>query len=95
MILGLAGMSAAQSTVSLFLPGFDNQTLVASVIGSDATATTYAVVCASGIPDDDEDDEDCGLGGGLVLTQGPSTFAYTMSYDDIPTSGTITSTVNV
>jgi len=71
--LAFAGLSSAQSTVSLFLAGTDPMPLLASVIGSDATATTYAVQCPPGT-----DGNDCGIGGGLILTQGPATVAYTM-----------------
>ena len=71
--LALAGLSSAQSTVSLLLLGADQMPLLASVVGSDATATTYAVICPSGT-----DASDCGIGEGLILTQGPATVAYTM-----------------
>ncbi|MCJ1449707.1 hypothetical protein MMC28_000035 [Mycoblastus sanguinarius] len=49
LTLSLVALSAAQtSTVSLFIPDADPQSLVASIAGSDATATTYVVQCASG-----------------------------------------------
>ncbi|KAH6665510.1 hypothetical protein B0J14DRAFT_643735 [Halenospora varia] len=72
--LSLAALSLAQSTVSLFIPGADTQPLVASVIGSDLLATTYAVQCTPGT-----DSSDCGFPGIFTLTEGPSTAAYTLS----------------
>lgn len=64
------GLSAAQSTttVSLFLPNTDPQSLVASVIGTDATATTYLISCPPG-----SDANNCGYGGGATVIEGPST----------------------
>ncbi|KAH8655006.1 hypothetical protein BGZ60DRAFT_418219 [Tricladium varicosporioides] len=72
--LSLAAFSSAQSTVSLFVPGADTQPLVASVIGSDLLATTYAVQCTPGT-----DSSNCGFPGIFTLTEGPSTAAYTLS----------------
>ncbi|KAL2050456.1 hypothetical protein ABVK25_009290 [Lepraria finkii] len=47
-LLGLSALGAAQSsTVSLFLPMADPKSLVASIAGSDSTATTYVVTCAN------------------------------------------------
>ncbi|KAE8451133.1 hypothetical protein EG329_004805 [Mollisiaceae sp. DMI_Dod_QoI] len=74
-ILGLAmvTLSLAQtSTVSLYIPDADTQSLVASIVGSDATATTYAFQCAPGT-----DSDDCGFPGTYTLTEGPSTAVYT------------------
>ncbi len=64
------GPLLAQSTsvVSLILPDFDNQTILASVISVEATATEYLLACPSG-----EDATDCGLGPGVTFLQGPST----------------------
>ncbi|KAJ9410090.1 hypothetical protein DTO045G8_2083 [Paecilomyces variotii] len=69
----VAGVSA-QSTVTLFLPGFDTQSMVASVVGSDATATTYSLGCAP-----DVDSEDCGVPPSFTIVQGASTMNYVMS----------------
>jgi len=73
--LALAGLSAAQSTTSLFIPGAAPQPLIASIIGSDTIATTYAIECVPGT-----DSSDCGFAGGFTLTEGPSTAAYTLSF---------------
>jgi len=83
--LGLAGRSLAQSTVSLYLPGFDPVPLVASIVASDSKATTYAVQCAPGT-----DSNDCGLGGGILLTQGPATAAITTSQVEVSGGKTVT-----
>ncbi|KAF8851578.1 hypothetical protein BDZ45DRAFT_679022 [Acephala macrosclerotiorum] len=77
IILGLvmAGLSFAQtSTISLFIPGADTQPLVASIVGSDSKATTYAFQCAPGT-----DSSDCGFPGVVTLTEGPATAAYTFA----------------
>ncbi|KAJ5312361.1 hypothetical protein PENANT_c011G05882 [Penicillium antarcticum] len=66
----LAGATAvAADTVTLFMPGFDQQDLVGSVMGSSAKMTTYLVQCAA-----DEDSVDCGVPpGGVTVIQGSST----------------------
>lgn len=74
-ILGLAWASlslAQSSTISLFIPGADTQSLVASIVGSDATATTYAFQCA-------DPAGDCGFPEVVTLTEGPSRAAYTFA----------------
>jgi len=76
VLLGLR-TATSQVTTSLFLPGFDQQTLVASVQGSSGSTTTMVLNCAPGT-----DDTDCGLSGftdGLTYTVGPSSMAFTMS----------------
>lgn len=50
--------TATASRTSIFLPGFDQQSLVASVITASPSATTYFVQCGS------EDQLDCGVGNG-------------------------------
>ncbi|KAE8370768.1 hypothetical protein BDV27DRAFT_119027 [Aspergillus caelatus] len=73
MGLAMAGLiSASSSVTSMFLLGLDPQHLEASIVGNDATATTYSITCAPrptvSVSDDDDDDYDCGLGPGLTLT---------------------------
>jgi len=71
----MASTSLAQtSTVNLFIPGADVQPLVASIVASDATATTYAVECSPGT-----DSSDCGFPGVFTLTEGPSRAQYTLA----------------
>jgi len=87
--LALAGLTIAQSTtVSLFIPGADTQPLVGSIIGSDSTATTYAVQCAPGT-----DSNDCGFPGVFTLTEGPSTAKYAISGSIEGDDSSVTSTV--
>ncbi|KAI9664426.1 MAG: hypothetical protein M1829_005819 [Trizodia sp. TS-e1964] len=68
LLLALASLGAAQSnTISLFLPGTVPQTIAASIVGQDATATTYLVGCRDGAQ--------CGFPpNGALLTEGPSTY---------------------
>jgi len=83
--LAIATFSSAQTTtVNLFIPGADQQPLVGSVAGADATATTYVFQCSPGT-----DSSDCGFGGEAVtLTQGPTTAKYTFA-PDVDTNGTV------
>jgi hypothetical protein len=53
------------------MPLGDPQTLVASVISADPTATKYFIHCPSGTPS-----EDCGFPGGIEVLYGPSTMNY-------------------
>jgi hypothetical protein len=77
-LLALAGavVAAQSTTVSLLLPYGDAQTIVASVVAADSTATTYLFGCAPGT-----DSNDCGYPSSQTVTQGPSTWIYSASYD--------------
>lgn len=67
LLTATAATVAAESTVSLFLPYADRQSLVAEVVGSSDSATTYVVNCASA-------GEDCPMpSSGYTIVQGPST----------------------
>ncbi|KAE8142826.1 hypothetical protein BDV38DRAFT_234096 [Aspergillus pseudotamarii] len=84
MGLAMAGLiSASSSVTSMFLLGFDPQSLEASIVGNDATATTYSITCAPSptvsASDDDDDDYDCGLGPGLTLTDASPTTIIEMN----------------
>jgi len=70
LVLALLSITSAQSTTSLLLIGFGQQGIVASIVGSDSTATTFALAC--GNPDSD----DCGVPTSFTFTQGPSTIHY-------------------
>ncbi|OJI97820.1 hypothetical protein ASPVEDRAFT_79508 [Aspergillus versicolor CBS 583.65] len=76
-LLGRVSLAAANDVVSLMLPMVDQQDLVAEVIGSDGPMTTYVIGCPEGA-----DSNDCGLGDGLTVTAGHSTFIYEYSFDD-------------
>ncbi|RHZ61137.1 putative GPI anchored glycoprotein [Aspergillus thermomutatus] len=76
LLTAIAATVAAESTVSLFLPYADPQSLVAEVLGSSGSATTYVVNCAS-------TEQDCGMpSGGFTVVQGASTMQQAYSYDD-------------
>ncbi|RDL33671.1 uncharacterized protein BP5553_08039 [Venustampulla echinocandica] len=68
--------SAADSTTVLWLIGFDQQPVVASIVGSDSKATTYALACPT------PESEDCGVPTGFTITQGPSTLHYLQTMSD-------------
>ncbi|KAI5463229.1 hypothetical protein BGZ63DRAFT_186898 [Mariannaea sp. PMI_226] len=77
-LLALIGAAAAAqtTTVSVFLPMFDEQALVASVIAADADKTTYLIGCPHGT-----DSSDCGVApGGQTIVYGPKTFALDYAY---------------
>ncbi|KAF7168846.1 hypothetical protein CNMCM5623_001788 [Aspergillus felis] len=72
--LAAAGLVSAQTTVtSMLIYGADPQPLVASIVGSDATATTYSINCPPGT-----DSSDCGMGPGLTVVAGPTTTVLKM-----------------
>ncbi|KAF9532874.1 hypothetical protein CPB83DRAFT_846525 [Crepidotus variabilis] len=74
LILGAGGFAHAQSTTSLFLPGFDPQPLSADVagVGSDGH-TTWAI--QKGKPTGTEDPSD--FPGTVTLVQGPNDVSMT------------------
>lgn len=76
-----ASLAAAQDrqpiVTSLLLPYNDPNPFVATVMGVDASATTYAYTCASSISPDD-----CGMGTHGTVVQGPSTWQLTLSESD-------------
>lgn len=92
--MGLASAQTKSVVVDLFLVGFDNSTdYVASIIASDATATTYSVTCASvasaaatTASDYGYDSGECELPDSFTFTQGPSTMHYVMAYNEPYTS---------
>lgn len=73
-----SGAAAADSVVtSLYLPFNDRSEYVATVIGADKDATTYAFQCAG-----DVKDEDCGMPVPGTVVQGESTWQYGLSYSN-------------
>ncbi|KAL5685164.1 hypothetical protein EMGR_004530 [Emarellia grisea] len=76
LLTATVATAAAESTVSLFLPYVDTQSLVAEVLGSSASATTYRVNCVSA-------GDDCGIpSSGFTVIQGASTVQQAYTYDD-------------
>ncbi|KAH8593435.1 hypothetical protein B0O99DRAFT_688652 [Bisporella sp. PMI_857] len=72
---GVVAKDDDQVTTDLFLVGFETQKLVASVITSDASATTFSVACADSVKT-----ADCELPTSFTFTQGPSTMHYKFSH---------------
>lgn len=74
-MLMAAGLAAAAetTTVSVLMPLVPAETLLGSVISAGPSATTYTISCPEGIAE-----TACGLPFGIVVTNGPSTIAYTL-----------------
>ncbi|KAJ5369231.1 uncharacterized protein N7496_008991 [Penicillium cataractarum] len=73
-----ATLAVADSTVTLFLPGFDAQSIDAKILGSSNSMTTYLLNCPP-----KEDPNSCGLPDvGYTVTAGASSVIYGMSYGD-------------
>lgn len=79
-LLLAAGLAAAQSTtiIKILLPMVDPQSIEGSVIAVGPTATTFFVGCPSKAAGDSENQ--CGLGDGITVTSGTSTYGYAMTY---------------
>jgi len=80
LLLLVACASAADptTTVSLFLPGFDQQALVGSIVGAKASTTTYAIECAPSSSSDD-----CGIDDPITITAAPDGVHLTMSNSEV------------
>ncbi|KAL4790668.1 hypothetical protein BDV19DRAFT_371858 [Aspergillus venezuelensis] len=75
LLPALASLAYAESTVtSMFMYGADTQPLAASIVGNDATATTYSINCPPGT-----DGSDCGMGPGLTLIAANPSTTYIMN----------------
>ncbi|KAL4891185.1 hypothetical protein BDV59DRAFT_182717 [Aspergillus ambiguus] len=87
--LAMAVMVAAEKNLvtTMFVFNADPQSLVASVVSSDAAATTYSINCPTGT-----DSNDCGMGPGMTLIAGPKT-TYKMDEADINLHKTVTCSV--
>lgn len=71
-----AAAALAQTTVQLDYIGYDVQGLKGSVVGVDATATTFALSCPS---KSSGDDEGCAVHNDQIFTYGPSTMVYSVT----------------
>ncbi|KAK3939786.1 hypothetical protein QBC46DRAFT_386971 [Diplogelasinospora grovesii] len=72
--VGATGQEATTTTVSVYLPGYENadwSALRGSIVNSDDSATTYTVFCAEQAPT-------CEISGDLpfVFAEGPNTLNY-------------------
>ncbi|KAH9217377.1 hypothetical protein DL95DRAFT_105613 [Leptodontidium sp. 2 PMI_412] len=69
--LAIVGGALAQtSTVTLYIPGADPQSLVGTVVGTASSLTTYALQCAN--------TDECGFPGQFTVTENASTAKYTV-----------------
>jgi hypothetical protein len=71
----LATVAAQTTTVNFFLPGFDNQAIVGSVVAVKGEATTVAINCPEGT-----DSSDCGIQEERTVVGGPSTMDISYTY---------------
>ncbi|EKV10316.1 GPI anchored glycoprotein, putative [Penicillium digitatum] len=78
-LLASATAAIAAETVTLFLPGFDEQRIEGKVIGSSGSMTKYLINCPA-----DVDSDDCGLPpAGMTVNQGSSTVSLGYNMDDV------------
>ncbi|KAL4876327.1 hypothetical protein BJY04DRAFT_142848 [Aspergillus karnatakaensis] len=78
LLPAMASLAYAESTVtSMFMYGSDPQPLAASIVGNDATATTYLINCTPGTPGDE-----CGMGPGMTLIARKDVTSWI--FDDAP-----------
>ncbi|OJJ07173.1 hypothetical protein ASPVEDRAFT_46535 [Aspergillus versicolor CBS 583.65] len=61
----------------MFIFGADEQPLAASIVGNDASATTYSINCPPGT-----DSTECGMGPGMTVVAGDKVTTYMMDYAD-------------
>ncbi|KAL4811760.1 hypothetical protein BDW67DRAFT_171341 [Aspergillus spinulosporus] len=78
LLPSLASLAIAESTVtSMYIFGADRQPLAASIMGNDASATTYSINCPPGT-----DSNDCGMGPGMTVIAADKTTTYIMNDGD-------------
>ncbi|EGY13914.1 hypothetical protein HYQ45_014414 [Verticillium longisporum] len=76
-LLAVFGVAAAEEAViSLFIPLFAPNYVVASVVDVGADETTFALACHSQVPQ-----TECGISNPVQLVAGPSTMALTATLD--------------
>lgn len=68
----------ATSTMEVILPMLDSQTVMGSIMGVDATATTFFLTCPT-----DASALTCGLGDGIELVEGDSVLEVHYTQDTI------------
>ncbi|CAI7618841.1 unnamed protein product [Penicillium crustosum] len=78
-LLAGATTAIAAETVTLFLPGFDEQRIEGKVIGTSGSMTKYLIKCAADVASDE-----CGIpNNGMVVAQGSSTVSLSYGMDDV------------
>ncbi|KAL4747492.1 hypothetical protein BDW72DRAFT_182673 [Aspergillus terricola var. indicus] len=79
LLPALASLACAESTItSMFLPGFSQESIVASIAGNDGTTITYSMTCATPY----ENEEECGMGNGLTVVKAGKAMTYMMDEGD-------------
>ena len=80
LVLAFAAVAMANETptIGLIVPGEQNSNIYGSIVHVDSKSVTTAVVkCSKGT---DNGDAKCSIGdGGATITQGPSTWAFTLT----------------
>lgn len=73
-----ASSSESSSVVDIILPMLEPQTILGSVVGVDATATTFFLTCPT-----DSVNLQCGLGKGLEIIEGPEVLEVHMTQANV------------
>ncbi|KAJ0114518.1 hypothetical protein J7T55_004761 [Diaporthe amygdali] len=75
------GSSASSSVVDIILPMLESQTIMGSVMGADATATTFFLTCPTDAPS-----LQCGLGKGMEVVEGSEVLEVHMTQANVVTA---------
>lgn len=70
------------SIATVHIPNADPQTILASVVYANPTITSYLLTCLTA-GTAGYDDTDCGLGTGIHMAEGPSTFVYHIESQEV------------
>lgn len=73
-----ATTTESSSVIDIILPMIESQTILGSVVGVDATATTFFLTCPT-----DSVSLQCGLGKGLELVEGPEVLEVHMTQANV------------
>lgn len=66
--------STTSTVIDIMLPMIDDQTIMGSIMGVDATATSYYLTCPT-----DESSVNCALGNGIAVVEGPEVLEVHMT----------------
>ncbi|KAJ5952306.1 uncharacterized protein N7479_010719 [Penicillium vulpinum] len=78
LLAGATAAALAAETVTLFLPGYNNQEIEGEVLGTIGSMTKYRLNCAVDFAFDK-----CKFPGGISMDQGPSTISMSYGKNDI------------
>lgn len=73
-----AANSTTSTVIDVILPMIDDQTIMGSIMGVDATATSYYLSCPT-----DESSVNCALGNGIAVVEGPDVLEVHMTATSI------------